>query len=78
MEKVFREEGQGLDWTLYRVGGLGNSKQDGKVAEAGWVGVGSWRNFLERRDWANWLVQEAEREHPWWIREMPAIYTPKK
>ncbi|KAK2750836.1 hypothetical protein FQN55_001848 [Onygenales sp. PD_40] len=78
IEKLFREEGGDLDWTFYRVGGLLNSTEDHGPAEAGWVGDGKWRPSLQRRDWANWLVQEAERETPRWVREMPAIYTPKR
>ncbi|KAK2747545.1 hypothetical protein FQN57_002038 [Myotisia sp. PD_48] len=74
--KVFREEGDDLDWTLYRVGNLLNSEEDGHVAVAGWVGVGDWSVSLERRDWANWLIQEVEREEPRWVHEMPVIYTP--
>ncbi|PGH26885.1 hypothetical protein AJ80_01467 [Polytolypa hystricis UAMH7299] len=78
LENVFREEGEGLEWTLYRVGGLGNARDADGVAEAGWVGDGKWRQFVERREWANWMVQEAERERPMWVRKMPAIYSAKK
>ncbi|PGH12095.1 hypothetical protein AJ79_04494 [Helicocarpus griseus UAMH5409] len=78
IERAFREDGDDLDWTLCRVGLLGNSKEDGGVAEAGWVGDGAWSPLTERRDWANWMVQEVEKETPTWVREMPAIYTPKK
>nr|KMM65802.1 hypothetical protein CPAG_02145 [Coccidioides posadasii RMSCC 3488] len=78
IEKVFKEEGQGLDWTLYRVPVLGSSSEDGGMAEAGWVGDGKWNVFLQRRDWANWMVQEAERDQPMWVGEMPALYTPRR
>ncbi|KAK2873665.1 hypothetical protein FQN49_002180 [Arthroderma sp. PD_2] len=76
IESVFKEDGEGLDWTLYRVGVLGNSKEDGRVANAGWVGDGRATIYLERRDWANWMIQEVEREEPMWVREMPVIYSP--
>ncbi|WEW57757.1 hypothetical protein PRK78_003224 [Emydomyces testavorans] len=78
IEKVFKEEGQGLDWTLCRVPMLLNSPEGDGMAEAGWVGDGKWNVFLERRHWANWMIQEAEREQPMWVGEMPALYTPRK
>ncbi|EFR00172.1 hypothetical protein MGYG_03177 [Nannizzia gypsea CBS 118893] len=74
--EVFKEDGEGLDWTLYRVGVLGNSKEDGHVARTGWIGDGKTTVYLERRDWANWMIQEVEREQPKWVREMPVIYSP--
>ncbi|KAF3483054.1 NmrA family protein [Arthroderma uncinatum] len=73
---VFKKDGEGLDWTLYRVGVLGDSKEDGRVAQAGWVGDGKSTIYLERRDWANWMIQEVEREEPMWVREMPVISSP--
>lgn len=78
IEKVFKEEGEGLDWTVYRVGLLKSSPEDDRVAEAGWVGVGDWSINLERRDWANWLVQEVEREEPRWVGEIPVVYSPRR
>ncbi|EEP75866.1 predicted protein [Uncinocarpus reesii 1704] len=78
IEEAFKEEGQGLDWTLCRVPVLGSSSKDGGMAEAGWVGDGKWNAFLERRDWANWMIREAERDQPMWVGEMPALYTPKR
>ncbi|KAM5438921.1 hypothetical protein McanMca71_000566 [Microsporum canis] len=74
--EVFKKDGKGLDWTLYRVGVLGNSKEDNRVAQAGWIGNGKATIYLERRDWANWMIQEVERGEPKWVREMPVIYSP--
>ncbi|KAI1985240.1 hypothetical protein LOZ51_006482 [Ophidiomyces ophidiicola] len=76
IEKVFKEDGASIDWTLARVPVLKDSPEDGYIAEAGYVGDGHWNLFLERRDWANWMVREAERECPNWVRESPALYTP--
>ncbi|KAI1927108.1 hypothetical protein LOZ65_002463 [Ophidiomyces ophidiicola] len=76
IEKVFKEDGASIDWTLARVPVLKDSPEDGYIAEAGYVGDGHWNLFLERRDWANWMIREAERECPNWVRESPALYTP--
>ncbi|KAL1955527.1 hypothetical protein VTO42DRAFT_8481 [Malbranchea cinnamomea] len=78
LKRVFREEGPKVDWTLYRVALLGNSKRDGGMTEAGWIGDGKWRIFVERRDWANWMVQEVEREQAQWVKRRCLLFSALK
>jgi hypothetical protein len=71
---AFLKYGEGIPWTLYRVGNLTNGDGMG-VANAGYVGDSAWRFRTSRVDIAKWIVtqmelDEAERK---WVGKMPAI-----
>ncbi|KAH7310921.1 hypothetical protein B0I35DRAFT_439896 [Stachybotrys elegans] len=68
---VFDTDGADLDWTLFRVGFLGNGPRS-QVVE-GYIGDGSLGMYLRRADIAEWCVKEAGRSEPRFIREKPGI-----
>lgn len=73
--KVFETEAteHGLDWTIFRLGILGNGAPKG--AKAGYVGKGGWTIWNQRADIADWLVEEAEKDDSKWIGKTPAIWS---
>ncbi|KFA50096.1 hypothetical protein S40293_06377 [Stachybotrys chartarum IBT 40293] len=78
---VFQKEGQGLDWTVYRIPfiwGDGSAESWAKNRElgeayAGPIGGRGWKVSLPRAVLAKWLVDSAEGKHDEWIGKMPAL-----
>lgn len=73
--KLFDEEAQGLDWTVYRVGGLGNGPKGNVIAT--YVGAPRSIGSVERADIAKWLVQQVELPEPQYVREKPYLCSPE-
>lgn len=79
--QTFRDHGDGLDWTVYRIAGIpGGSDEaswradredglvyEGGVAQAGWT----WRQ--KRAALARWLVDAVEEGKTEWVGKMPAV-----
>lgn len=80
VEKVFQDEGEGLDWTVYRLGNLtGAADEESWKKErelkpyVGSVGSEGWHVKTNRSSLARWLVDCVEGEQDRWIRQWPAI-----
>jgi hypothetical protein len=80
IENVFQEHGEGLEWTVFRVGrlqGNGNEtswKRDrGQEMYAGGVGSKEWKTVTSRAGLARWLVDCFESGQDEWICKMPAV-----
>jgi len=73
--KVFDTEAtkDGLDWTIFRLGFLGNGPP--KSSKAGYVGKNGWAMKNQRADVATWLINEVENDDSEWIRKRPAIWS---
>ena len=71
--KVFDDEAGGLDWTLYRVGGLGIGS-DTKVT-ATYVGWPEYASSVNRLGIAKWLVEQLESSEPQYLHEKPCLCT---
>jgi hypothetical protein len=72
--KSFEKYGNGVQWTLYRVGHLTDTKGKG-VATEGWAGDERWKLSTSGIDIARWLVQQVECEEGErkWVGLMPAL-----
>jgi hypothetical protein len=78
--KVFEEEGKGLDWTIYRIGGIPGGcdkgtwekQREGEVF-AGSVGAPGWSSWVHRSALAKWLVDCAEGDEGKWVKKLPAV-----
>jgi hypothetical protein len=64
------EEGA-LQWTLFRVGGLGDG-EEGEV-EATYVGGEGYTSVVNRADIAKWVVEQVEMEEPQWVGKRPLL-----
>ncbi|KAI1077460.1 NAD(P)-binding protein [Whalleya microplaca] len=78
--RVFREEAQDLDWTVYRLAMIpgGHDEQSWKrdresAVHAGYIGDGRWTYWTRRGAVARWLVDCAEEGQGEWIGKLPAI-----
>lgn len=71
--KVFDEEADGLDWTLFRVAGLANG-EDVNVTTTHVNGPG-FAMSINRAGIAKWLVDQVESEEPQFVGEKPYICT---
>lgn len=79
--KVFLEHGDGIDWTLYRVGVLTDEKEgegvdeEGrtKVAVAGYLNDGKWQLSTTRAQITRWSVREVVDGKGEWVRKMPTL-----
>ncbi|KAK9775108.1 putative NmrA family protein [Seiridium cardinale] len=71
ISKVFDEEGNDIDWTLFRVGFLANGPP--MKAVDGYVGDGTVGMYLRRADIAEWTLSQAEKSPPQWVRQKPGI-----
>ncbi|KAL3424408.1 NmrA family protein [Phlyctema vagabunda] len=76
---AFREEGNGVPWTNWRVAML----SDGKGATqpvAGSVGKDGWKLSTSKENLATWLVEEAEKgsKDSEWIGKFPALWSGTK
>jgi hypothetical protein len=78
--KVFQEEANDLDWTLFRVamipGGHDEeswmkSRED--ITYAGYVGDKTWKYWVRRGALARWLVECAEGGQEQWVHKLPAV-----
>jgi hypothetical protein len=72
--RVFDEEAEGLDWTVYRVGGLANG-EEGEV-RATYVGEKGAASSVNRKDVAKWLVEQIESVEPQFVGQKPLISSP--
>lgn len=72
--RLFDEEAEGLDWTVYRVGGLGNGPEGNVVAT--YVGAPGSTWSVERADIVKWLVEQVESIEPKYAREKPYLSSP--
>lgn len=70
----FKKYGNGIQWTLYRVGNLTDTEGKG-FASAGWIGDMRWKLSTSRSDIARWLIREVECEESQrkWVCMMPAL-----
>jgi hypothetical protein len=70
----FEKYGNGIQWTLYRVGNLTDTEGKG-FASAGWIGDERWKLSTSRSDIARWLIREVECEESRrkWVCMMPAL-----
>ncbi|KAJ8100203.1 hypothetical protein POJ06DRAFT_275323 [Lipomyces tetrasporus] len=66
----------GLDWTIFRLGFLGN--KESQSTKAGYVAKDGWSLMIQRENIANWLVAEMEKDNSEWIRKRPAIWSASK
>ncbi|ETS79657.1 hypothetical protein PFICI_09510 [Pestalotiopsis fici W106-1] len=71
VSQVFGEEGDQIDWTLFRVGFLANGPPM-KVVD-GYVGDGTLGLYLRRADIAAWTLSQAEKSQPQFVRQRPGI-----
>ncbi|KAI1213749.1 NmrA family protein [Annulohypoxylon truncatum] len=69
--EVFDKYGGDIDWTLFRVGFLGNGPR-GKVVD-GYVADGTLGASVERADIAEWALTQAEKSPPEYVRAKPGI-----
>ncbi|CEL02327.1 hypothetical protein ASPCAL03498 [Aspergillus calidoustus] len=81
LAKVFDEDADGLDWTVFRIAMIpGNAdeeswrrdREDGE-AFAGPVGAKGWSISQTRAALARWLVDSVERGGDEWVGKMPAV-----
>ena len=63
----------GLDWTIFRLGFLGNGAP--QSCKAGYVGRNGWKMKNQRADIATWLVDGIENDESEWIEKKPAIWS---
>ena len=79
--RVFAEEAEGIDWTVYRIAGIPGGcseeewrrdREDGEVFE-GCIGEKGWWVMQKRGALARWLVDAAEDGKEKWIGKMPAV-----
>ena len=70
----FEKYGNGIQWTLYRVGNLTDTEGKG-FASAGWIGDETWKLSTSRSGIARWLIREVECEESQrkWVCMMPAL-----
>lgn len=68
---TFHTEGQGIDWTLYRVGVITDAPET--ETRAGFVGEEGFRLVISRKDMATWLVEQAATRPAQWVGQTPAI-----
>lgn len=78
--RVFREEAQGLDWTLFRITAIpGNSDAESWEKDrvhstyVGYVGDKDWKYWTNRSGLARWLVDIVEQGQGKWIGQLPAV-----
>jgi hypothetical protein len=78
--KVFEAEGAGLQWTIFRIGGIpGGSDEESwkkdreQEVAAGSVGDETWSLTVKRSALAKWLVDSAEGDGKQWAGKMPTI-----
>ncbi|KAK1521313.1 hypothetical protein CPAR01_14836 [Colletotrichum paranaense] len=77
--RVFKEEADGLDRTLFRIGFIsGESDEDSWRADredqptyAGYIAKPGWKAGMKRATLASWFVDEIESGK--WVRKSPAI-----
>jgi hypothetical protein len=79
IERVFVEEGEGVDWTVFRVGHLegGGDEESWKVGREDKIYIESvgdkrWVIGTGRAALAKWLVGCADGQDNW-VRKMPAV-----
>lgn len=65
--------GNGLDWTLFRLGFLANGPP--RISKAGYVGQKGWTMKNQRADVAAWLVGEIEKDNSEWNRKRPSLWS---
>jgi hypothetical protein len=68
---TFQLEGQGIGWTLYRVGVITDATET--ETRAGFVGEEGFRLVISRKDMATWLVEQATTIPAQWVGQAPAI-----
>lgn len=76
ISELFKNEAQGLDWTVFRIGNLGRGPV-GEIAE-GYIGDGNTSLGIQRSELAEWLVAEAEKDDSRWIKGFPCVSTALK
>ncbi|KAI9891856.1 MAG: hypothetical protein M1814_002421 [Vezdaea aestivalis] len=70
--ELFKNEGEGIDWTVFRVGWLLNGDK-GREAVAGYLGDGQTNLHVRRSEIAKWLLGEVSRGGKEWIGMAPGI-----
>jgi hypothetical protein len=68
---AFDDDADGLDWTLYRVGGLGNGPEGDVIAT--YIGGEGYNSTVNRADVAKWLVEQVERDEPQFVGKRPLL-----
>jgi hypothetical protein len=78
--RVFREEAQELDWTLFRITAIpGNADTESWAMDrvhstyVGYVGDKGWKYWTNRSGLARWLVDTVEQGQGMWIGQLPAV-----
>ncbi|KAF1815602.1 NAD(P)-binding protein [Eremomyces bilateralis CBS 781.70] len=78
--RVFRDEAQGLDWTLFRITAIpGESDADSWKRDrehstyVGYVGDKDWKYWTNRSGLARWLVDTVEQGQGKWVGKLPAV-----
>ncbi|KAI1766424.1 NmrA family protein [Hypoxylon sp. FL1150] len=71
VSKVFDEEGDDIDWTLFRVGFLANGPRLRPIH--GYVGDGTLGMYLRRADIAEWTLSQANKSPPEFVHGRPGI-----
>jgi hypothetical protein len=70
-DELGAEEGAGVDWTLFRVGGLGDGAEGEVVAT--YVGGEGYRSVVNRADIAKWVVEQVETDEARWVGKKPLL-----
>ena len=81
IKKVFEEEGEVLDWTVFRIAGIpgGSDEESWKKQREGEVFAGGvaeegWKTWIYRSQLARWLVENCvEGGGGRWVGRFPAI-----
>ncbi|PVH88938.1 NAD(P)-binding protein [Cadophora sp. DSE1049] len=84
VREVFEKEGtgNGIDWTVFRIGAIPGGddeeswkkdRNEGAGHFVGWVGEKGWRMGQKRGALARWLVDAIEGGADQWIGKMPAV-----
>ncbi|KAJ5098926.1 hypothetical protein N7532_005927 [Penicillium argentinense] len=81
LSAAFQEEGQGLDWTVFRLAAISGEsdeiswKRDRETGSvyAGELGGGRWTTSITRAQLARWIVENIESRE--WYESMPALST---
>ncbi|KAI2470351.1 NmrA family protein [Annulohypoxylon bovei var. microspora] len=69
--EVFDTYGGDVDWTLFRVGFLGNGPR-GRFVD-GYVADGTLGTYLRRADIAEWTLSQAEKSPPEHVHQKPGL-----
>lgn len=78
--RVFQDEAQDLDWTVFRIGVIMGGHDESSwrkgrenATHAGYVGDPFWKIWTNRSGLARWLVDVIEDGQGQWVGKSPAV-----